>query len=65
MERKNVAYVLPIIHTWDFLKCDIMTHLKIINHMYEKGLAMQSRSNWSITKVWRAYWMLYGNKMEQ
>ena len=28
MERKNVAYVLPIIHTWDFLNCEIMTPLK-------------------------------------
>ena len=28
MEQKNVAYVLSIIHTWDFLKCDIMTPLK-------------------------------------
>ena len=40
-------------------------HLKIINHMYETDSAMQSHSNWSITTMWRADWMLYGNKMEQ
>lgn len=28
MEREYVAYVLPIIHTWDFLKCDDMTPFK-------------------------------------